>query len=160
MAVFLVLVPSEARAVPSAAAERAVLIKEAFSVLAFALTPVWLIWRRAWRWLLVYLVGLAALYALAWALSAGAAGVVVGTLWSLLFGLEAATIRADALERRGYAHVASVVADDTSDAEIKYLHSAATARPRPVPPPLPSSVPRVSAASPVLGVFPARGETP
>jgi phage tail protein X len=83
--------------------------------------------------------------------------MLVNTLWSLLFGLEAAFIRVDALERRGYAHVASVVADDVADAEIKYLHGVANAAPRLRPPPLPTSVP-VVATPPVIGVFPVRGD--
>lgn len=156
MAVFLVLAPTEARAVPATAAERAVLVKDAFSIVAFALTPVWLIWRRAWWGLLVYVIGIAGLQGLVWLMGAApVAGVLVNSLWSLLFGLEAAAIRAHALERRGYAHVASVVADDVGDAEIKYLHGIATAVPR--PPPLPTSVP-VAATPQVIGVFPARGD--
>jgi len=62
MAAFVVLEPPTRSA--SAASERAVLVRDGFSLLAFLVAPLWLLWHRLWVETLLYFAVALALAAL------------------------------------------------------------------------------------------------
>src|SRR5688572_18521269 len=60
------------------AADRFVFVRDKFSMWAFVFGPLWMIWRRLWLVLLLYVVAMALLQAGLWAL--GASGTVKFTV--------------------------------------------------------------------------------
>jgi hypothetical protein len=145
--------------------ERFAFVRDGFSVWAFLLTALWMLWHQMWLVLLIYIV-----------VAAGGetamhfAGVpdlllgIVGLLLSLLLGLEASTLRRFTLAGRGWKNVGIVSGDDQEDAERRFFDawvreapakrietSAASASP---PPALPLRVPQ---APDVIGLFPEPG---
>jgi len=156
MAVFTVHAPEGGDPAAPGNAERVVFVKEGFSLLAFLLPLVWLLWQRAWLALLIYLAGLALVTGAAWGLGTPPPfAALANTLYSLLFGLEAAAIRQWTLARRGFRQVASVLAANKEEAELKFFTAWRPQRPSftataavlpPAPPP------------PVVGLFPEPGQ--
>ena len=65
-------------------------VRDGFYFWAFLLGPLWMLWRRLWLVLLLYLVGTAAVQVGLWALGvSGAVKFAVGFLIALLVGFEA-----------------------------------------------------------------------
>lgn len=139
-------------------AERLVFLREGFSWAAFLFPPLWLIYRRAWRGLLVWLVLVALVVA------AGVAGVGSGNaMWlmvlaSAAIGFEAAWFRGMSLRRRGFRPIEVVLAPTRVEAERAFFAAwepdvpmpaddAPTARYR-------TSQPRWVRGPAVLGLFP------
>jgi hypothetical protein len=140
MAVFTVHAPSDAAAGPA----RTAFVREAFSWAAFLAAPLWLAAHRAWLALVLWCLGFLAVVAVAAILDASPAAMSLALLaFGLLFGLEAPAVRQRVLRRRGFRHVASVVADDAEGAERAFFAASRTAPESPTP--VEGPAPRASA---------------
>ncbi len=141
-------------------AERIAFVRDRFSWAAFLFGPLWLLWHRLWLALLGYVVIVAALEVGLRVLGASAEPrVVAGALVGLLLGFEGATLRRQALLRRGWRDRGVVIGDDREAAERRFFDryvtaettremEAALASAGPAPPP---------GATDVVGLFPQPG---
>jgi Protein of unknown function (DUF2628) len=147
--------------------QRFLLVRDGFHFWAFLLGPLWLIYRRLWLVLALYLV-------VAGVLGGGVAAlrgpatlqITFDLLVALLVGFEAATLRRWTLSRRGWRTLGFVVADDEESAERRFFAAwserAAAAAPAPSSPP---AEPHYTApvrrgppsGSDVIGLFPEPG---
>ena len=145
--------------------QRFVFVRDRFSLWAFLLTPLWMLWHRLWLVLAIYLVVAAGLH---WTLDyVGASATtmfLIALLISLLVGLEAATLRRFTLGRRGWVNVGIVNGVDLQDAEQRFFDGwlrRARAQPgaaAPAPPKAAAtSVPRAPHDGGVIGLFPEPG---
>jgi hypothetical protein len=144
--------------------ERFAFVRDGFYFWAFALTPLWLLWRRMWLVFLLYVVfdagvGIAMHYA---GVGSGSA-ILVQFLISLLIGIEASTLRRFSLSRRGWKNVGVVSGDKLEEAEQRFFDSWVragsgkhTARPVAAPPVV-SAPPRPASAPDIIGLFPDPG---
>lgn len=119
MAIYVVMEPAESRA---ADPDRVAYVRDGFSLIAFLVPLLWLLWRRLWiEALLVFAAGLA-LGALGQALDFDPlAAIAFSLLIGLYVGLEGAALRIAALRRRGWREWGVVEADDLDEAETRYL---------------------------------------
>jgi hypothetical protein len=111
---------------PDDVIEDAVFVKEGFNWPAFLVPPVWLIMKRQWLWLVLYLLAVSVI---------GAAGQAVqwsdnASLWlvvalNLLFGLEANDILRRSLRRRGFSFLGPALGTDLEEAELGFFTAAA-----------------------------------
>ena len=119
---------------PARRAQAARLVKEGFSWPAFFLGPLWLLWHRLWRPLVIVMVVL---------LATGTAPPLVQSLVSLavslILGFEGNGLLRAGLERRGWREVAVIAAHDRDEAELRLAamltdeHGPADGRPTPPP---------------------------
>lgn len=144
--------------------ERFMFVRDGFHFWAFVLAPLWLLLHRLWLALLIYVVGYGALsFGLAFARVSSSTQLIVGLLIALLMGFEASSIWRWTLNRRGWATLGLVVAEDAEMAERRFFaewqkHAADA-------PSVPVSEPRYSAPvrrgppspSDVIGLFPEPG---
>jgi hypothetical protein len=144
--------------------ERFMFVRDGFHFWAFVLAPLWLLLHRLWLALLIYVVGYGALsFGLAFARVSSSTQLIVGLLIALLMGFEASSIWRWTLNRRGWATLGFVVAEDAEMAERRFFaewqkHAADA-------PSVPVSEPRYSAPvrrgppspSDVIGLFPEPG---
>lgn len=107
-------------------AERAVLIRDGFSFLAFLVPPLWLVWHRLWIEAAFALAASMALTALGEVVGFGLTAPLLSLLVSLYVGLEGSAIRVAALSRRGWTDLGVVVADDAADAEARLFTGITT----------------------------------
>jgi Protein of unknown function (DUF2628) len=148
-----------ARAKLSAAdhAARFVFLRDRFSWGAFLLPPLWMMWRRLWLVLVLYLVAAGLLYyGLDRLRTPLSAQIAVSILVSLLLGIEASSLGRWTLLRRGWRERGVVVADDLEMAERRFFDARSRERslgPPPPPPPPYGPVPNAS----VIGLFPEPG---
>jgi hypothetical protein len=142
----------------AAAADRFVFVRDGFSMWAFLFTPLWMIWRRLWLVLLLYVLLIAALQAGLWALGAsGLVKFVVGVLVALLIGFEGPSLRRWTFARRGWISHGVVVADSEESAERRFFDAWVVHHARPAPPAMANpQTPYRTAADPpdVIGLFP------
>jgi hypothetical protein len=160
MAVYTVHEPLPRQGDMRAHAMGFVFVRDAFSWAAFLFGPLWMLRHRMWLALAIYLV-VAFVLALAVDLVGASAGltVLVGLLLALFLGMEAASLRRWALDRRGWAARGVVVGEDVEAAERRYFGArmvrdqppAATTKPDGTAP-MPAS-----AAPEVIGLFPDPG---
>ncbi len=119
MAIYVVMEPPAANA--AAAAERAVLVRDGFALLAFLVPPLWLLWHRLWiEAALAFAVGVG-LTALGETAGFGFTGAALSLLISIFVGLEGQALRVNALRRRGWREWGVVEAGNLGEAEIRYL---------------------------------------
>ena len=118
MAVYVVMEPPG----EAGQAERAGLIRDGFSWLAFLLPPLWLLWQRLWIEALLAFVTLGLLSAISELAGFGLAGWSLTLLVSLYVGLEGQAMRVNALRRRGWRDWGVVSADRFDDAEARYAY--------------------------------------
>lgn len=164
------------RLAPEAAADPAafVFVKEGFCWPALLLPEIWMIVRRLWLVLLLYLLAMGALVAGAVWLGMDAPWmlVVLARFW---FALEANGLRRWTLERNGHALVGVVEGGDLDEAELRFFSgwpeaasvpalAASPSAPLPSPsqaPPAPLPKAPQWAPTPenggVVGLFPAPG---
>jgi hypothetical protein len=139
-------------------ADRFVFVRDGFSPGAFLFGALWMIYRRLWLVLVIYLGVMAALEAGLIRLGIGVGSqVAVVFLVALLIGIEAASLRRWTLLRRGWLGRGVVVASDLEMAERRFFdaHSTATARAQPAPPAgTPGTIPASPADPGVIGLFP------
>ena len=102
--------------------ERVLFLRDGFSLLAFVLPQVWLVWRRLWLEAALYLVLMLSVtlgVRQGW-LPSPAIGVV-SLLASLYAGLEASTLRLAKLLRHGFAELGVVQAENEAEAELRWF---------------------------------------
>jgi hypothetical protein len=106
----------------SAHADRFIFLRERFSLAAFVFGPLWMIWRRLWLALIIYLV---ATSLIEWGLqSLGTpigARTTVYVLLQLLIAFEAANLWRWTLLRRGWSDRGIVFGDDLELAERRFF---------------------------------------
>jgi Protein of unknown function (DUF2628) len=146
--------------------ERFVFVRDGFHFWAFALAPLWLLLRRLWLALAIYVIGYG-LLGIGIALLGASASVqlLVNLLVALLIGFEASSIRRWTLTRRGWTTLGFVVGEDAEMAEQRFFarwvqHTPDTSAVPPVPPEPKHSTPiRRGPPSPsdVIGLFPEPG---
>lgn len=158
MASYVVMEPPAAGEVGTA--ERAVLVRDGFSFLAFILPVVWLLWRRLWIEAILVLAASIALVALSRATGLGFVGGAVSLLVSLYVGLEGQSLRIGALRRRGWREWGVVEGGTMAEAEIRYLAGPAPqgdapqrAAPEAERRPAPTVQARPAPAGPALGML-------
>ena len=163
MSVYTVHEPPLRAAETSPDPERYVFVRDGFSVWAFLLTPLWMLWQRLWLVLLIYVVVTAGLEAGLNAIGVGAGlRFLVALLISLLVGIEASTLRRFTLARRGFRQVGVVGGSNTEAAERRFFDALAKAEPgqsgRPRHSPLvPPRLPPMPQSSDIVGLFPQPG---
>ena len=144
------------------ARDRASFIRDGFSLLAFLVPPLWLLWHRLWIEAALVFAASLGLGTLGEALGLGAAGAALSFLVSLYVGLEGAALRIAALTRRGWSDRGVVEADNREEAEIRYLTALDDGSDGEAVPPASATPMRMtppSASGPALGLFsyPGRG---
>jgi len=123
MAVYTVHEPPLREAMSAPEPERFVFVRDGFSFWALLFGPLWMLRHRMWLVLLGY-GGVAALLSLVLRLYAPAAvGPIAWTLFGLLLGFEAGTLRRFTLGRRGFQNIGIVVGDDLELAERRFFDS-------------------------------------
>ena len=142
-------------------AERIAFVRDRFSWAAFLFAPLWLLWRRLWLALVGYVVVVAALaFGLRLIGASTETRALAVALVGLLLGFEGATLRRQALLRRGWRDRGVVIGDDREAAERRFfdhyvtaettreMEAALASASRPAPPP---------GATDVVGLFPQPG---
>ena len=142
------------------AALGAVFVKDGFNPAAFLLGEIWLLGKRLWLAALVYVS-----LALALVLGTGALGIpLAGTIGAiallrLLLGLEASSLLAARLRRRGFDLVGVVQGTKRDDAERRFFSAWRGWDTRPAAPASPA-MPAIGVAAPqddIVGLFPQSG---
>jgi len=102
--------------------ERFAFVRDGFSWWAFLFAPLWMLWRRLWVVLVVYLViSIGVETAMRVYGASGALISLVAILISLLAGLEASSLQRFTLKRRGWKNVGVVSGSDLEDAEHRFF---------------------------------------
>ena len=147
--------------------QRFVFVRDGFYVWAFALAPLWLLFRRLWLVLLGYIVVNALAGAILYLLGvSGSFRVLASALIALLLGFEAATLWRWTLTRRRWQTLGFVVGDDEENAERRFFSEWAKRAPAAaasVPPQPQYSTPvrrGPPSSSDVIGLFPEPGGSP
>jgi hypothetical protein len=144
-----------------------VFVKDGFSWPALFFAVPWMIFRRLWLALVLYLV-VVGLAALAGRAIGGALPALIIILWHLFFALEANSFRRAKLARRGYRLVGVAEGRRVSEAELRFFHEIELPRRDPRQPP-PARLQAALGAAPrsptpesgeVVGFFPVPGGTP
>ncbi|PLW76240.1 DUF2628 domain-containing protein [Cohaesibacter celericrescens] len=154
------------------AIDSAILVKNHYSMLAFFLPLVWMLVKRLWWVLLIYVLLLIPLFALESILPVWS-GMLMTLLVSLWLCLEAPNLIGWSLKRKGYIEVASLFAEDRDHCERRYVQAKVTAGDA-----VPKSKSMVSTPStgnspintkdrlresapkgPIIGLFPAPGQS-
>jgi hypothetical protein len=158
MAVYTVHQPPMKAGQTATDPDRFAFVRDGFHFWAFVLSPLWMIRRRLWLVLLLY-VALTVVVEIALEVlgASDAVQFIVAVLIGFLVGLEAGTLRRWTLTRHGWRNIGTVVGDDLEEAERRFF-SAWTDRPaaRPIPPTV-SAVPTVTS---VTAAYQARRNTP
>lgn len=142
-------------------AERAVLVRDGFHFLAFVFPVFWLLFHRLWlEALAVFAVGLA-IGAVASYLDYDWLALVAGLAVAIFIGLEGPALKVAALLRRGWREWGVVEADNSGDAEVRYLEAKDFNGQDDTVPALQTNRPARAAATavPALGMlgYPGRG---
>jgi hypothetical protein len=158
MTVFTVHQPAPRKNEDVADPARYVFVRDGFYFWAFLLGPLWMLWRRLWLVLVIYLAVTAAIQAGLWAFGvSGPVKFAVGVLIAILVGCEAGTLRRWGLRRR-WRNVGLVVAPNQEAAEHRFFESWSTDAPPPAPvsavAPPPQSMRMPDPAPDVIGLFP------
>ena len=133
-----------------------VFVHDGFSVVAFLVPPLWLLWHRLWIEAVAALLLAIAIGALgAWL---GPANGMLSLVLSIYVGLENGALRVNALRRRGWAERAVIDAETSQEAEIRYFMAddlpAEVAFPAPPQRSVPSQrLPIVAPSAPALGLL-------
>jgi hypothetical protein len=167
MPTYTVHAPPPREGETTGAPERFRYLRDGFSFWAFLLPPLWLLVRRLWLALLIYVVCYGLLEAgLVFLRVSGTVQLLVAILVGVLIGLEASSIERWTLARRRWKTLGFVVAADEEMAEHRFLAEWAK-RPQPgapspdapaEPPPFGAPLRREPpAGNQVLGLFPEPG---
>jgi Protein of unknown function (DUF2628) len=97
-------------------------VRDGFYWWAFLLTPLWMLWRRLWLVLVLYLVISIGLETVMRVYGASGGMIsLVAVLISFLVGLEAGTLQRFTLKRRRWKNVGVVSGSDLEDAEQRFF---------------------------------------
>jgi len=122
MPTYTVHAPSSLMSDAASSPERFMFVRDGFHFWAFVLAPLWLLLHRLWLALLIYVVGYGALsFGFAFARVSSSTQLIVGLLIALLMGFEASSIWRWTLNRRGWATLGFVVAEDDETAERRFF---------------------------------------
>ncbi len=144
-----------------------VFIKDGFCWPALFIPIIWILYRRLWLVLIIYVVAVFVLSTLA-GLVGRAAPAAALVLFAFYFALEANGLRRWTCERRRHALVGVVEGRNREAAELRFFVAAAEAEPAddaapaapapPAPPPAPTAPWKAASGEPeVVGLFPAPG---
>jgi len=125
--------PDGARA--AEAPERARILRDGFSWLAFLVPPLWLAWHRLWVEAAVVFALMLALGLLGEHAGLGWTAPLLSLLLSVLIGLEGQALRLARLSRRGWRERLAIEAGDLDDAEARYAAWLAAVPMSPLPDP-------------------------
>lgn len=128
------------------------LVRDGFSLLAFLLPPLWLLWHRLWIEAALAFAAALLLTGLGEVAGFGLAGSLLSLLVSIYVGLEGSALRLAAYRRRGWREWGVVEADTASDAEMRYLSEADFTETEPVITPSPQAL-RPRPVGPALGLL-------
>lgn len=143
--------------------DRFIFLPERFSLAAFLFAPLWMIWRRLWIVLIIYLVGAGLIGYGLYFLGIGATAIAwVFGLIHLLVGLEATTLVRWTRIMHGWRECGVVIADDLDMAERRFFDDRAASRAaaKPAPAVAPGQLPAAQAAPTgpdIVGLFPEPG---
>jgi len=105
-------------------AERLVFVRDGFSFLAMALTPVWMLINRLWLALIIYLVVLGGLELAIWTTGVRQqTGAWIILALHILVGFEGDAIRRWSLRRRGYNLIGSVTGRRWDECERRFFEA-------------------------------------
>jgi hypothetical protein len=140
-------------------AERFVFIRDGFYFWAFVLAPLWMLRRRLWLVLLIYVLGASVFEVVLWLMGATAQmHMAVGVLIAILIGLEAATLRRWTLHRKGWTELGIVAGANSETAERRFFDTWVTQADKPTlpatPPPASPPIRMPLAVSDIIGLFP------
>jgi hypothetical protein len=146
--------------------ERFLFVRDGFHFWAFLLAPLWLLLRRLWLLLLLYLAVIGVLGGLSVLVRAPTImQILVSLLFALLMGFEAATLWRWTLARRGWRMIGFAVGDDEEAAEQRFF-AEWTKRAGVAPPPPASELQYATpvrrgspTGSDVIGLFPEPGNS-
>src|SRR6266566_205255 len=158
MPAFAILEPPQYQHPASEQTDRFIFLHEGFSMGAFLFAPLWMMWRRLWLVLIIYLFGAALigygarLLGIGWIVVA-----LVFVLVHLLVGLEATTLVRWTRIRHGWRECGVVIADDLDMAERRFFDDrtalSQAAKPAPTVSPGQFSTPQAGPAYPgVVGL--------
>jgi hypothetical protein len=156
MALYSVYLPSSGQMTTQEIMGRAIFIKDRFSWGAFLIPPLWLGYKRIWRWLLVYalLEGLLIAGATNIALNPALTGII-SLLIAFFIGICGREWWGAALERRGFELAGIVQGETPEDAERRFYDHYRSARPRNlVVQPFSASSSQSTREPGVIGLFP------
>ena len=162
MSVYTVHEPPQRDAGVSVDPDRFVFVRDGFYFWAMVFGPIWLLWRRLWLALLLYVVAWAVVQGPLWLVKIGpTAHGAIGLLFAILLGMEASSVSRWTLNRRGWKNLGVVIGDDLESAERRFFQSwrelpqAASAQKTAV---LTSYGPKASEnGNDVIGLFPEPG---
>ncbi|MEX2318708.1 MAG: DUF2628 domain-containing protein, partial [Bauldia sp.] len=158
MAIYTVLAPAARDGEAASDPMKTVFVKDGYSWPALFFAVVWMIYRRMWLMLVLYVaVGLAAGF-----IAQRAGGDVAGfalVIAHVLFALEANNLRRWTLERRGFRLVGVAEGRNIEEAEIGYFAGLEAGEPAVVPLPTPPTPP-TSPAPPTTRPTPPTPSTP
>ena len=149
MTMYTVLIPPDTQldSLSDTDLDRVTFIKEGFCWPALYIAVVWMLFRRLWLVVIVYLV-LALLLEFVTRQIGGVAPFVGGILFALLVALEANGLRRWTMERRGWQFVATVEGSTLADAEQRFFSALTARRTSPAPAaPAPAPAPRTALAN-------------
>jgi hypothetical protein len=157
MKVFTVHQPPKLTGDAARDAERFVFVRDGFHFWAFILGPLWMLWRRMWLVLFLYVLAMTAIQIGLLALGASPiVSLAVDVLIALLVGFEAATLRRFTL--RNWKTVGMVVARDREEAERRFFDAWVdrdeSPRPAAASTPVPAMRRSPAASDEVVGLFP------
>jgi hypothetical protein len=161
MPAFAILEPPAYQHTAIEHAERFIFLPERFSLGAFVFGPLWMIWRRLWVVLIIYLVGVGLIaYGLRLLGINWIAAALVFGLIHLLLGLDATSLVRWTRLRHGWRDCGIVVADDLDMAERRFFDSRTVHRTPAGPSSMPATgpVPAAQTSHPdIIGLFPEPG---
>lgn len=133
-------------------------VADSFSWAAFLVPWLWFLWHRMWLATAAYLVLLVALMSgAALAGLSSTAGMVIGTVFNLLVGLEATNLRRRKLRWLGYQQAGVVVSRNREEAERRWFTEQAAATPSLSAAPersVAAAKPVAPASTGIIGLFP------
>lgn len=138
--------------------ERFVFVRDGFYFWAFLFGPLWMLWRRLWLVLLLYIGAVIAAGAVFWYLRiGGGVQMFAGFLLAVLTGIEAGSLWRWTLALRGWTYAGVVVGDDLESAERRFFDNwASRAEEKPAAAP-PAALAPARVSSGVIGLFPEPG---
>jgi hypothetical protein len=129
MPAYAVFEPPIRARTPGEHTDRFIFFRERFSLAAFLFGPLWMIWQRLWRVLIIYL---AAVSLIEFGLRSLGIPIVARTavfaLLQLLVAIEAANLRRWTLLHRGWRDRGIVFGDDLELAEQRFFAASAPRR--------------------------------
>jgi hypothetical protein len=158
MTVYTVHEPPPGKRDKTSSPERVQFVRDGFYVWAFLFGPLWMLWRRMWLVLLLYIVGIGATQFLLWMVQAPSeARWIVAFLIALLIGFEAGSMRRWSLSR--WRERGIVVAPNLEMAERRFFETwpaqRSSSSPAAASPPAQSAPMRGPASdADVIGLFP------